>query len=890
MTAVRRPYLTLLIALAWGAVSGVSAHLWLEHRSQRNDLLNPNKPCQQRWQRFVERFGSDDDAVIVVAGSTPDRQVAAVESIAAAVATRPDLFDRIFYKIDLRPLRGRLLQYSSVAELKQIRHMLLCAEPLLGAQAQWAWRLLSLQTLLGRAVTVLHQPMSTPWEQALMQLLPRLLEASAAWLEGQTNVAPWGNVDAQQIEQSATLLSQPQYLRTPDGSMILLLCRPIGADASDAKTRTAVAQLRCILADVGQHYPDVELGLTGLPVLESDEMRQADLDTQWAIVWTLVGVTLLYAWAYRGLRYPLLTLTTLLIGTVWALGWATWTVGHLNILSAAFAVMMVGVGDYGVLWVARYDQGRQSGLSVSEAMMFAAQQAGPSIATAALTTGAAFGVLMAVDFQAVAELGWIAGCGVLLCAASCLTVLPALLVLSDRGSAPSQPTASPNRHFAFGAPLQRLTLILLGLALLVAVAGLSRVRYDHNLLHLQSPQLDSVQWEWRLTAQGAGWTWDAVSIAEDRAQAIALRQQYEALPQVSRVLEVASLLPADLEHKWLVLCDTHERLQHLPQHIPAPIVAIDPQRVVQLARQLAAALPNDASMQSAVSRFLQALQRQSAPQDALRRLDRWLSAELAAQLRYLQAISQPQPITVADIPQPLRERYVSRDGAFLVRAWAREDLWEYAALRQFLDAITQVDPEATGKVFRTYEGLSQMQRGFLRAALFSLVVVMIVLWFDLRRGRLWLAALLPLTSGLLLTTGLMAWCGWAWNPANVVALPLLLGIGVDNGVHVLHDYLQHRIPPLSWQMSRAVVRSILVAGLTTLIGFMTLAWASHRGLASLGWVMSLGIAACLLSALVLLPAWLRMSEQLSRWSWPSLWWRPWSAWWALMRNYSSNRT
>src|SRR5690606_35681308 len=143
------------------------------------------------------------------------------------------------------------------------------------------------------------------------------------------------------------------------------------------------------------------------------------------------AVTLLYFFAYRRARYPLLTVGTLLLGTVWALGWLTLTVGHLNILSAAFAVMLIGMGDYGVLWVARYEAERAACATTGEALQRTALHAGPGILTAALTTSLAFFATMLADFKAVAELGWIAGCGVLLCALACFTAMPALLALVD---------------------------------------------------------------------------------------------------------------------------------------------------------------------------------------------------------------------------------------------------------------------------------------------------------------------------------------------------------------------------------------------------------------------------------------------------------------------------
>src|SRR5262249_10167768 len=153
----------------------------------------------------------------------------------------------------------------------------------------------------------------------------------------------------------------------------------------------------------------------------TDEMAAAQRDSQTASWLALGGVTLLFLVVYRGIYYPLLTVVTLLVGTAWAMGWRTLTVGHLNILSATFAVMLIGMGDYGVLWVMRYEQARRLGAGVRDALLHTTRHVAVGNLTAASTLALAFFAAMFADFRAVAELGWIAGCGVLLCALACFT-------------------------------------------------------------------------------------------------------------------------------------------------------------------------------------------------------------------------------------------------------------------------------------------------------------------------------------------------------------------------------------------------------------------------------------------------------------------------------------
>src|SRR5262249_55924757 len=245
----------------------------------------------------------------------------------------------------------------------------------------------------------------------------------------------------------ADQLDRPQYFFNRDGTLAFLLARPIQEQGTFTGAQKGIDLLRGLLATLGPQFADVEFGLTGLPVLENDEMVASQNDTNLASWLALGGVAFLYFAVFRCFRYPLLTVATLVVGTMWASGWLTLTVGHLNILSATFAMMLIGMGDYGVLWVTSYEEGRGKGMDVRTAMRATAGSVGAGILTAAVGTSLAFFAAMLADFRAVAELGWIAGCGVLLCAFSCFTVMPALLVLVDRRER-AQPVAVPLKSYS----------------------------------------------------------------------------------------------------------------------------------------------------------------------------------------------------------------------------------------------------------------------------------------------------------------------------------------------------------------------------------------------------------------------------------------------------------
>ena len=247
-------------------------------------------------------------------------------------------------------------------------------------------------------------------------------------------------------------------------------------------------------------------------------------------------------------------------------------------------------------------------------------------------------------------------------------------------------------------------------------------------------------------------------------------------------------------------------------------------------------------------------------EDAARQLqeyDRRLVGDLLEGLHRLREVSAPRPIVLGDLPSALRERYVSPNGQWLLRVFARDCLWDFEPLDRFVRQVAAVDAGATGKPFTTREGLAAMKEGFQWAAVYALGAIVLVLLLDFRSIRHTLMALAPLGIGVVLSLGVMGIFGVPLNPANMIAFPLILGVGVDNGVHVLHDYLTRRAGT-PYTLSHSTGRGMLVAALTTVLGFGALMIAQHRGQVGLGFTLSLGVACCMAASLVFLPALLRL--------------------------------
>jgi hopanoid biosynthesis associated RND transporter like protein HpnN len=900
------PWLVLTVCAALTVASVYLACTRLQYRTQRDDLISQKKECQQRWLGYLKEFGQDDDMVVVVKGNERRRMTAALEALAEKIQKDPDHFDRLFYKVDLRSLHDRALLFLDPAEIEQIRASVERMKPLLDVPL--AWQMFTLRSLYSEASLRLAllapgQALSAGDEQFLAQLRDVTRSAAGVLHDPRDYRSPWKSLTAREGQKDR--LAEPQYFfssEDPSSKPVLafLLVRPVTEAGSFTGALHSVEKLHELIAETRPGFTDLEIGLTGLPVLETDEMLASQNDTNAASWIALAGVAMLYLLVFRGLRYPLLTVATLLVGTAWALGWLTLTVGHLNILSATFAVMLIGMGDYGVLWVTRYDQERQNGADIRAALRTTGASVGHGILTAGTTAALAFYATMLADFQAVAELGWIAGSGVLLCALACFTVLPALLVVTRRWCKPEtrQPETllfDPQQQDSWIPSVSRRPGWVIGVSLAVTlVLGVFalRVRYDHNLLNMQAEELESVQWERTLIEHTAGASWHALSIADTREKVFELKARFEQMPEVDRVVEIASLVPGDQERKLPLLRDIHERLRQLPPRntvIPHPkpdmgALLMDTHRLLEQLH----VLTHPSAQQTEPPAYLRELETQLAMlkerlhraldggeamrAEAVQRLqdfEHWLTADLAEDLHRLHDVTIPDRIQLTDLPVALRERYVSPHGKWLLRVFGKDCLWDFEPLANFTAAIQKVDPAATGKPFTTLEGLQAMKSGFEWAGLYALGAIVLVLALDFRRVLPLALSLAPLAMGVLLSLGFMGLCGMPLNPANMIAFPLIVGVGVDNGVHVLHDYLS-RDRGTPYRLRKSTGKGMFVAALTTVLGFGTLMISRHRGMYGLGFILALGVTWCMLAALVFLPAVLhlwskrRLAQQAAR--------------------------
>ncbi len=848
------PVPTIAFGIAAAVFSLSLASTRLGFRTSRLDLLNPESHCNRLWIEYIDEFGDEDDVVVVVEGPSREQVVPVLEELSGALSQRENLFDAVLHEVDLSRIRSKGLHYLKADELKRLEQFLAEVTPIVHG----GWAHLSLGNTAEALSERLRHTAGRPEQRAAVELeIARLTDSLLAAVSDRAKYqSPWPAMPG--LVATLSELSS-DYILAQEGRMGFVLLRLAKNDRNSfAQGTVAIDALREQIAGVQHRHPNVSIGLTGLPVMENDEMRTSQTSMMEASLLSLVGVACLFVAGFGGVRHPLMTVLALLMAMAWSFGYITLALGHLNILSMAFGVILIGLGvDFGIHYTARYLQVHNEVRDCRESLLQTARGVGPGIVTGGATTATAFFMAGATEFRGVAELGLIAGGGILLCLLAAVAVLPAMIYLSDHQRC-YKPLPVPLDLQSWMTPAFRRPRLLLLITLGASGAlglGVSRLWYDHNLLNLQPEGLESVELEKRLLSESSRSVWYALSIAESPEHGQQLKKHFERQPSVERVESLAWFFPADQEDKHPWIARIHDRLAGLPERPPR--IPVDPP--AELGRGLAVLQERLAGD----GRTLRTQRQLELIRDALRRMplaecyermteyQQRMAGDLLSRLHTLRTIANPEPPQLTDLPKGLVTRFVGQDGRHLLKIYAKGDIWDMDAMQRFVHEVRAVDPRATGNPLQTYEASRKMKRSYEQAAWYALAAVLVILYFDFRSLRYTLLAMLPVGVGMLQFFGLLGLLDIPLNPANMISLPLILGIGIDDGVHVIHDF---RLQKGRYRLSASTASAVLITSLTTMVGFGSLMIASHRGLQSLGRVLTIGVCCCLFSSLVILPA------------------------------------
>ena len=883
--ATVRPWLSVILAVVLAALSVWHTVAALQFATSRSAMVSSKAPYIRADQATSQDFGSLNYLVVVIEPPTASQGKQFVRALSTRLRNDTLHFDEIVEKIDSSSLDGKKLLYLKPQELRDLKQRLDDAQDLIRDLAETPG-LVSLLYLTNQEISralVSHlteslfstsKPSSNHASAGASQSLDisflsalfSEIDSILAMPEQYAFTSPW---DRFFIEDDA--FSQEGYLMSKNKRFFFLLVDDRTQGDSFVKHNAAIRALRAHIAAVQRDFPGVQAGVTGGQALNNDEMVAAQRDTTLATILALAGAAVLFIAAFRQVWRPLLVMLMLIIALCWTLGFTTLAVGRLNILSIAFLPLLIGLGiDFGIHLLARYGEERNAQANFDIAIQTAFVRTGPGVAAAALTTALAFYAVTLTDFQGLAELGVIAGSGLLLCLAASFTVLPAMLAIYERHRHVTAGVWQAFEHDPLDALMRRPKLMasVIGLATLAGALLLPLPKFDYNLLNLQAEGTESVAWENRLRDGSGRSSWYALSTVDSLEELRQRTSQFENLPAVDRVDSISSLLPAEQELRVSLVKQLGDYVADIEGDWsnPEPVVVQD---LLLLLRKIrfklqkdpkdwdadkrpsAAALTTARQALLAVQARLSALDETTAEQ-LLTRFQQRLMADFADKLALLQANINPTPITLDDLPAQIRNRFVGKSGRYLLQIFARDNIWERDAMQAFVKQLEALDPNITGPPVIAYYSIRQIQQGYARGGLYATLAIIAIVVVLFRRFRDTILALTPMIFGAICTLAGMALLDLDLNMANLIVLPLFLGIAVDDGIHLVHRMTETPEAARS-PLAHSTGKAIVLTSLTTIVGFGSLMIARHNGIFSLGLLSVLAVACSLAAALVVLP-------------------------------------
>jgi len=857
--ARRFAWLVLLVALL---LTGLSAWYTATHIRMNTDtagLLSPDLPFRKRSNDFKAAFPHDSGRLaIVLDGPNEDTVADGAAKLAAALAREPKIFSTVFYP-DAHPFfRQNGLLFLSLDELIALAERLAEAQPLLGTLAEDP-SLRGLFDVLSLAAKTLREGK----EDANTKSLALALDKISAVVEGRT---AGKNVSLSWLDLMRARPAKPSDTRR------IVVVQPRQDFTSLQPGKRAMRRIRAVALDLGlTPAQGVRVRLTGTVALNTEELKSVEQGAGTAGFISLALVALFLIAGLRSLRLVAAVLITLIIGLVWTGGFATVAIGELNLISVAFAVLFIGLGvDFGIHYALRFREAAGGG--AAEPLAAAARGVGPPIALATATTAVAFLAFVPTDYRGISELGIIAVAGMVIAFVLNLTLLPALIALFRirPKTAPDELSAlvrAPELFVRRHARAICIVAILLGVA---AVPLAAMMRFDHNPLNLKDLGTESVQTVLELTKEPDASPFTASVLAPNLKAADALAARFEKLPAVDKAVTLSNYVPKKQDEKLQVVEQAAlfltATLQN-PTVKPAPGAAGNRAAYKKFQEELAALLKSGkaGALEPKIKRLADALAAYAAKtrltDEALRALDRALTGSFPARLAELKDAMRAKRVTLADIPNLLREQRIAADGRARVEIFPKTDLTEGRDLRAFVAQIRSVDANVTDSPVDILEGGGVVVTAFYQATGTALVIIVLLLFLLLRRGWDVLLVMAPLALAALLAVAAAELAGLDLNLANIIVLPLLLGLGVDSGIHLVMrvrdenatgdgDALLHTSTP----------RAVFFSALTTVGSFGALATSGHRGTASMGLFLTLAIGMTLICMLVVLPAMMAWRE------------------------------
>lgn len=837
-----------LVGLVLGVLGAALAALRLGVTTDTDALFDAALPWRQREIALAAAFPQFSDLLVaVVEGATPEEAEETAASLAAALSA-----DTVHFRFARRPdadpwfARNALL-FLDEPDLAELLDRTIDAQPFLGQLASDPSARGLFATLALVAMGVDRGEASLDSFRPALQGFERALADAAA---GTPSPLSWQRLLGGKLVE----LAGPRRLVLAKARLDLGALEPGGA---------ATAVLRAAAAGI----PAVKAGratvhVTGTVALADEEFATV---AEGAATGMIISAALVLLWlvlAVRSWRLIVAIVATLVLGLLLTTGFAALAVGSLNLISIAFAVLFVGIAiDFAIQFCVRYREKRLDAGDASLALTETMLSVGPQIVLAALAIAAGFLAFVPTSFRGVAELGLIAGTGMLVALVCTLTFLPAcLILLQPRGEAAEIGFAWAGRAEVMLLRARLPVAAAFAVLCLLGVVLLPRLEFDSDPLHTKDAGTEAMATLRVLMDDPLTSPYTADVLAGSPEEADALMVRLRALPLVAEVVSLTSLVPAGQAAKLPLVADAASILGATlaPRTAAAPVTPADLRLAIQTARAeiervLPRLKPGDPMHGIAAALAILA----TAPDARLVAMDAALTRFLPAQLDRLRQALQAGPVTLAELPAELARDWRLPDGRVRVQVSAKPEGRDAAGLHRFVEQVRAVAPGAGGSAVTITETAGTIVGAFRTAAIGAVVAIAVLLLAIMRRPRDVALVMGALLASALLTVPVAVLLPLPLNFANIVALPLLLGVGVSFNIY----FVLNRSAGATRFLGTATARAVLFSALTTATAFGSLAASGHPGTASMGALLLWSLGATLLVTFVLLPVVLTWGRQ-----------------------------
>jgi uncharacterized protein len=851
--------LSILVVLGIFAAQYTADHLRID--TDTGKLIAPDAPFQHYRRLYEQAFSQDlSTLLLVVESDTPELTKTASRRLLGLLRNNTDYVNSADIPNDNDFFRQNGLLYLDSDELQTLSNDLSTAQPFIGR--------------------ISHEPNLT----GFFSIFEDALKATDKKTADKAQVVPIDlatladkitNVLHKTTNGENTLLSWQSLItekkRRSNKEFIIVSPK---LDYSEIRPALgAIEAIRKAAADIQDPaMPPVKVWVTGEVGLEDDELAGMSAGTFTASVFSVALVLFILLIAYRSVLLTVATLLTLAVGMVFCGAFAALAVTELNLISVAFAVSNIGLGvEYAIHFCLRYRDNLKENPDKELALRGTLMTVAPSLLLAAGTTSIGLYAFIPTNYKGVSELGLLAGTSLFICLSITLIALPALLKIAP---APKKFRSSEGQN-VFSNLARKLSALPIHHAKPVVVATLVialisivlafNLKIDFDPINLRDPNTESVIAFKELTKDEETTPLALNVLAKDEDSTKILQQRLSVLPSVGKTISLFDLQPTDQDEKLALIEELvlilGPQLQHFPQlktdanpvpgitHLIEAIDTLLPQQTKARDRESLTRLKKE------LQQILRELDTRAEPGGRIfvEKIQTALLGTLPPLMKELSVSLEAREITLSDLPPDIRDQWLSKDGLFRIQIFPKKDLNDLTKLKEFITEVQSVAPLITGLPIIYWESMREVTAAFQQAIVIALVAIALVL-LAIRRSildtslvmaTLILAGLFTMASAAITSTPI--------NFANIIALPLLLGLGVDNGIHMLVK-LRHSPPEEENIYQSSTARGIFYGALTTSSSFGGLAFSPHAGISSMGLLITIGIFWIMVCTFIILPA------------------------------------